>query len=115
MTNLQDVKTKRKSKIELASEGKKSGIVPSFLRFDEKSSSRARKVIMNHGTAQDDQWDATRHPTQHGDQDAMSVQEVEDLDSGPDMNEIMPATHTSSPMRHVDQDAMSVQEVEDLY
>ncbi len=93
MTNLQDVKIRRKSKIELGSEGKKSEILPSFLRFDgEKSSiAKARKVSMNHGSAQDDLWDA-----------------------GPNMNEIMPAAY-SSPTRHADQDDMKVQEVEDLY
>ncbi len=92
MTNLQDVKARRKSKIEHVSEGKKSGIVPSFLRFGgKKSSEKAGKVSMNQGSAQDDLWDA-----------------------GPNMNEIMPAAY-SSPTRHADQDAMKVQEVEDLY
>jgi hypothetical protein len=90
MANLQEVKRKKEKK-ELVSENKQSGMLSSFLRLGGKKSDRARKVSMNHDTAQEEVWD-----------------------DGPNMNEIMPAAYTS-PMRHADQDAMKVQEVEDLY
>jgi hypothetical protein len=88
MTNLQEVK-RRKSKIEPGAEGKRSGILSSLLPFGGKKSGTDHDT--DHGTAQDEVWDA-----------------------GPNMEEIMPAAHTS-PMRHADQDDMKVQEVEDLY
>jgi hypothetical protein len=99
MRNLQEVK-RRKSEIELGSEGKQSGILSNILRFGGgKSGVRTSKVSMNHDTAQDD--DA-----------GPNMNEI----AGPNMNEIMPTAYTSSMlMRYSDQDDAKVQEVEDLY
>jgi hypothetical protein len=102
MTNLQEVK-RRKSKIDPGVEGRKKSGVLSDIFGKPKRKSLARKISVDHDSKI--RKISMSHDTAHS--------QVNVWDSGPDMNEIMPAAHTSSPMRHVDQDAMSVQEVED--